>query len=358
MTNFRTIYTSFVDIGYDSEQDEDTNDKFEKYKEKIAGTILCLASSGLYLTNYFLINSNSMSVSDLLLLRSLLQTLLFSIIVHQKGLTLLPDDIVTNSMFIGKGLLGSVILFSSLFCVSLMPVTDTISILLVGIVLKLILTSLVQGEGLNGIHYISLSLSMLGLILKVQFHDLSEGRYQEGAAIAVVTILATCALQVMQTQEQVSMHLVQALWTGLSCLLISIFGSMLDHKAKLISFNIILLTWKDLGMMLLASLGGLLGTLLYMKAETLVSSKFIRSLSLADLVQALIGQYLVTGYYPGVVASIGHLLVGVSVLFIGFQEELISFVTKEQEVVPPYFADQTSCAKRPTETSRLLGSTS
>ena len=154
------------------------------------------------------------------------------------------------------------------------------------------------------------------------------------------------------------MHLVQALWTGLSCLLISIFGSMLDHKAKLISFNIILLTWKDLGMMLLASLGGLLGTLLYMKAETLVSSKFIRSLSLADLVQALIGQYLVTGYYPGVVASIRHLLVGVSVLFISFQEELISFVTKEQEVVPPYFADQTSCAKRPTETSRLLGGTS
>ena len=61
---------------------------------------------------------------------------------------------------------------------------------------------------MNGIHYISLSLSMLGLILKVQFHDLNEGRYQEGAAIAVVTILAACALQVMQTQEQVRILLI------------------------------------------------------------------------------------------------------------------------------------------------------
>ena len=130
----------------------------------IEGATLALVSGILFTGNNFVINQSSVSVSDVVLVRTVLQLLVYSVIIWARAERILPNSTMQQLYTLLQGLLfyslptllncssgltGAVAFICSLACVSFMAVPDALCIIFACPVVTILLSAVMLRDKLN-----------------------------------------------------------------------------------------------------------------------------------------------------------------------------------------------------------------
>ena len=122
-------------------------------------------SGAVFTANNFIINHFSICVSDLVLVRTVIQALIYgSVCVYRKEV-FLPGDSRQKILVIGQGIMASTTFITALASVSMMPVPDALCIIFANPIVTIILSSVMLRDKLNISKILSGFLLVTGIIL-------------------------------------------------------------------------------------------------------------------------------------------------------------------------------------------------
>jgi len=122
---------------------------FSKYKNSIVGVSLSLISGALFTGNNFIINLNRVSVCDLVLIRSILQLIIYTSICYYKDESFLPGTFKEKILIISQGVAAAMTFITALASVTYMAVPDALCIVFSCPVVTIILSAIILKDRLT-----------------------------------------------------------------------------------------------------------------------------------------------------------------------------------------------------------------
>ena len=304
-----------------------------------------MVSGILFTGNNFVINQSSVSVSDVVLVRTVLQLLVYSLIIWARSERILPTSpmqqlytLLQGLLFFfsptflncSSGLTGAVAFICSLACVSFMAVPDALCIIFACPVVTILLSAVMLRDKLNLVKIIAGALLLLGVILVCKppflFSDLLVPRdrlYYLGVLLASTACMAAGLMDVLVAKCSEVSTPVLVLWTAVIGLVISLIYCLTTPSSHILSPAISSLSWYTWATYTGLAVSGLLAFTTLTKSLQLISPNMVASLRSLELVLAFLVQSLLTGTSPEPLSCLGGGLILCGVLLLAFQDHII-----------------------------------
>lgn len=342
-------------------QQESWNSRHKQF----IGLSLAFISGGFFTANNFFINQFHVSVPDLLLVRTLMQMLIYSSICYYRNLSLLPGPTSQKLLILLQGVMSSLTFITALSAVSYMPVPDALCIVFSCPVVTIILSALVLKDRLGTGKIIAALLLLSGVVLVCKppflFHSLSHkermsdaeyGLYYVGLILALVSCFCGGVMNVVVSKCSSVASPVLVNMSAMLGLAMSLAYCLGDSQSLIISSEITSMSWQQWATFGGLSLSGLLAFTTLTKSLQLVSPNLVSSLRCVELVLAFGVQSLITMEEPSPLSCLGAGLIILGVIILAFhakveklEDEVIRFI---KNIGRPSYEDM--------ETGRLLGS--
>lgn len=333
--------------------------------KQFIGLSLAFISGGFFTANNFFINQFHVSVPDLLLVRTLMQMLIYSSICYYRNLSLLPGPTSQKLLILLQGVMSSLTFITALSAVSYMPVPDALCIVFSCPVVTIILSALVLKDRLGTGKIIAALLLLSGVVLVCKppflFHSLSHkermsdaeyGLYYVGLILALVSCFCGGVMNVVVSKCSSVASPVLVNMSAMLGLAMSLAYCLGDSQSLIISSEITSMSWQQWATFGGLSLSGLLAFTTLTKSLQLVSPNLVSSLRCVELVLAFGVQSLITMEEPSPLSCLGAGLIILGVIILAFhakveklEDEVIRFI---KNIGRPSYEDM--------ETGRLLGS--
>jgi len=333
--------------------------------KQFIGLSLAFISGGFFTANNFFINQFHVSVPDLLLVRTLMQMLIYSSICYYRDLSLLPGPTGQKLLILLQGVMSSLTFITALSAVSYMPVPDALCIVFSCPVVTIILSALVLKDRLGTGKIIAALLLLSGVVLVCKppflFHSLSHkermsdaeyGLYYVGLILALVSCFCGGVMNVVVSKCSSVASPVLVNMSAMLGLAMSLAYCLGDSQSLIISSSITSMSWQQWATFGGLSLSGLLAFTTLTKSLQLVSPNLVSSLRCVELVMAFGVQSLITMEEPSPLSCLGAGLIIIGVIILAFhakveklEDEVIRFI---KNIGRPSYEDM--------ETGRLLGS--
>jgi len=333
--------------------------------KQFIGLSFAFISGGFFTANNFFINQFHVSVPDLLLVRTLMQMLIYSSICYYRDLSLLPGPTGQKLLILLQGVMSSLTFITALSAVSYMPVPDALCIVFSCPVVTIILSALVLKDRLGTGKIIAALLLLSGVVLVCKppflFHSLSHkermsdaeyGLYYVGLILALVSCFCGGVMNVVVSKCSSVASPVLVNMSAMLGLAMSLAYCLGDSQSLIISSSITSMSWQQWATFGGLSLSGLLAFTTLTKSLQLVSPNLVSSLRCVELVMAFGVQSLITMEEPSPLSCLGAGLIIIGVIILAFhakveklEDEVIRFI---KNIGRPSYEDM--------ETGRLLGS--
>jgi len=336
-------------------------------KKMIIGIFLSTSSGILFTANNFIVNQFEVVVSDALVVRCVIQAIIFSCIIYWNGDRMLPWNWALPFL---QGLTGSISLITCLASISFMPVPDALCIIFTCPVITIIFSAIILGDKLNCVKCVSGLLLLLGVVLVTQppviFHTVvpaglasfftlpsaHDNLYFIGAALAGTGCVTGGLTRVLITKcgEGVSIPLLVN-WSALWGIIFSAGFCFFQPGSSILSPSITTISARDWLIFLGLALSGLMAFTLMTQALKLISPNLVSAFRALELVLAFAVQAILTGEAPDTLPCLGGSLILAGVLALTFQEKILNWFSFSQisEISP-----ENQAATEQTEYSRLV----
>jgi len=333
--------------------------------KQFIGLSLAFVSGGFFTANNFFINQFHVSVPDLLLVRTLMQMLIYSSICYYRELSPLPGPSSQKLLILLQGAMSSLTFITALSAVSYMPVPDALCIVFSCPVVTIILSAIVLKDRLGTGKIIAALLLLSGVVLvckppflfhsyshKARMTDEQYGLYYVGLILALVSCFCGGVMNVVVSKCSSVASPVLVNMSAVLGLAMSLAYCLGDSESLIISSRVTSMTWQQWATFGGLSLSGLLAFTTLTKSLQLVSPNLVSSLRCVELVLAFGVQSLITMEVPSPLSCVGAglIIIGVIVLayhatFEKLEDEVIRFI---KNIRRPNYENM--------ETGRLLGS--
>jgi len=318
---------------------EDSATSWYSHKSILLGVVLSLISGALFTTNNFIINQFGVVVSDAVLVRCVIQIIIFTFLILYSGDTILPEYTKKKLFTVSQGVIGAISFITSLASVSFMPVPDALCIIFACPVVTIVLSAVMLGDKLNCVKCFSGTVLLLGVILVCQppfifpnhpsgegpasfLMSSHDGLYYVGVALAGTACLTGGLMDVLIAKCEGVSTPVLVNWSAVSGLLITVSSSQALPGGRILSYDIFKITLADWIILIGLAASGLMAFTCMTLALKLISPNLVSSLRTLELVLAYGVQALVTGENPDVLSSIGGGLILCGVLVLTFQDKI------------------------------------
>merc|ERR1711892_864129 len=307
----------------------------KKYRKSIIGAQISVLSTALFTLNNILLKNFNLDISDVLLVRSVLQVGVLLAFICTTGNKLLPTTGQEKYLMMYRGLVGAIGLISTLASLSFIGLPDALFILSFQHMFTLLFTKIFKGDTLTSIKCFSSTLLFFGVILVTQpsciFHCSSwapflrlvpqPGMYGVGIALATLGSIA---------KSETVPTMVYSTWTTIFTLPVSIIFNLLQPGSLILSpfiSNISLTQWC---LFLVISLSGCVGFLLWIESLQFISPTTLSSLTGLEAVLSYPAQLVLSSQYADSWAGGGLVLLLTSLAIIAFHDA-IARVSKVRE---------------------------
>jgi len=315
-------------------------------KKIILGVVLSILSGFLFTANNFILNLFHIVVSDAVLVRCFIQTIIYSIIILYTGDKLLPEDRKKRIFTVLQGVLGAVRVITCFASVIFMPVPDALCIIFSGPVVTIILSVIILGDKITGVKCVSASLLLIGVIFVCQppflflepdseenlHHTLRkfllrqephhEGLYYVGVLMAVTGCITGGFMDVFISKCQGVSTSVLVNWSSISGLLIILLSSQALSDCNILSSNIVNISLTVWLILIGLAFSGLLAFTFMTAALKLIPPSIVSSLRTSELVVAYTVQTLITGLSPDPWSMGGGCLILTGVILLALENRI------------------------------------
>jgi len=308
-----------------------------------------LISGILFTANNFLIKQFNVVISDLLIVRSVLQITILSTFIYCSGEKLWQERKQLNVLTIVQGIAGSISVTSVLISISFIPLPDVLCIALLYPLATVFLTQILIRNALTSLPYSSFTLLVLGTFLVSQPSFLfpsspwppspmltsQPGMYTAGVVLACLAFIAWGGMTVGVERCQSVPVPVLALWTAIFSLPMAIFMNLLQPGSCVLSSCITLISSTTWLILIGLSLSGFLAFLLLIQAMKMISPTICSSLSILEIVLAYTSQLILSKTYPELLTCVGMMVVVVGVITITLHDQSVSRWTTVRVIRQP-----------------------
>jgi len=337
-----------------------------RLKNFILGASLSIISGVLFTANNFIINQYKVVVSDAVIVRCIIQTVLYSIVIQCSGDVLLPGTKMSKFLTLSQGLAGALSFITALASVSFMPVPDALCIIFSCPVVTIFLSAAILNDKLNSVKLFSGAILVLGILLVCQppflFAPSSpevtvapaisyllvkhDDSYFIGVALAIVACFTGGFMDVLAAKCEEVSTFVLVTWSAISGFIITVAASPLLSDGRILSKDIVNISLEDWLLFIGLAVSGLMAFTCLTAALKLISPNLVSSLRTLELVFAFTAQSLVTGQDPEMLPCLGGFLILAGVLTLTFQERILELMKHGVNFV---------AFNRASEYERLLG---
>jgi len=336
---------------------------FSKYKNSIVGVSLSLISGALFTGNNFIINLNRVSVCDLVLIRSILQLIIYTSICYYKDESFLPGTFKEKILIISQGVAAAMTFITALASVTYMAVPDALCIVFSCPVVTIILSAIILKDRLTVAKVTSGVLLLFGVILvcKPPFifdehpnDDVGNGtatmrlylmrkvvedypHYYIGVLLAVISCCSGGLMNVLISMCHDVSNSVLVAWSAVAGLAISLIYCVVNDKSYILSSHIVDTTLTQWLTFLGLSISGLLAFTTLTKSLQLISPSLVASLRCLELVLAFSVQIIISGSVPDLIVVIGAFLISLGVIILAFQKKIKEFQDKLKQMIKDYW---------------------
>jgi len=320
---------------------ENINDKKINFN-KIIGVLLSISAGILFSANNFMINQLNIVVSDAVVVRCILQIIIYGAIIYISGDRFLPEDNRKKVYTLIQGLAGSVAFITSLASVSFMPVPDALCIIFARPVVTILLSALILKDRLNIYKCFSGLLLLVGvtLVCKPPFlfnaliPDESEvtdngAMYFVGVYLALTACGTNGLMDVIIAKCEGVSTTVLVNWLAIPGLVIAVIYTQFDARSCILSANIVNISAYDWFILLATAVIGLLASITMCQAIKMISPAIVAALSTLELPLAYVVQTLLSGQVPDMFSCLGGGLILSGVLILSFHHKLPCFRSRQ-----------------------------
>jgi len=345
---------------------------------KFVGIVLALVSGILFTANNFLVNRYSVSACHLVLVRTLLQMLVYTIYCLVRSEPLLPGPPKQKMFILLQGFAAGLMLCCATTSFTLMPVPDALCIIFACPVVTIFLSALVLRDTIN-LPKVAAGLALfIGVvcvskppfIFQTVFQRVSEhpGSIPE-AVEALIAYLSKQSQDLPQDYDNYYLGVVMAVTAcvaqGVTCVMVakvrSVVTPVLANWASIMGLVMGVLYWliedRNTGLALEdetplnwalitgLSVCGLVAFTTLTLSLQLVSPNMVSSLRCLEMVGAFLVQSIITGLAPNILSSIGGGLIILGIVILGAEEKIEAgikeVVTRIKAVFTSQSEDQT-----------------
>jgi len=334
--------------------------------KQFIGISLALVSGGIFTANNFFINQFHVSVPDLLLVRTLMQMLIYSSICYYRDLSLLPGPSGQKMLILLQGAMSSLMVVTAVASVSYMPVPDALCIMFSCPVVTIILSAIVLKDRLSTGKVIAALLLLSGVVLvckppflfnsyspKARMTDADYDLYYVGLILALISCLSGGVNNVVVSKCRSVASPVLVNMSAVLGLAVSLAYCLGDSESLILSSRVTSMSWQKWATFGGLSLSALLAFTTLIKSLQLVSPNLVASLRCSELVMAFGVQSLITMEAPSLLSCLGAVLINLGVIILAYhatfeklEDKVIRFIKNIGSGRPSY---------EDMESGRLLG---
>merc|ERR1711892_1551602 len=306
----------------------------KKYRKSIIGAQISVLSTTLFTLNNILFKKFNLDISDVLLVRSVLQIGVLLALIRSTGNKLLPRTGQERYQMMYRGLVGAIGLISTLASLNFIGLPDALFILSFQHIFTLLFTKIFKGGSHTGIKCFSATLLFFGVILVTQpsciFHCSSwapflrlvpqPGMYGVGIALATLGSFAWSVMATAIAKSETVPTLVYSTWTTIFTLPVAIIFNLLQPGSLILSPFISDISLTHWCLFLVISLSGSVGFLLWIESLKFLSPTTLSSLTGLEAVLAYTAQLVLSSQYPDSWAGGGLVLLLASLAIIAFHD--------------------------------------
>ena len=350
--NFRANY-GYSNISGDSETVEECNRKWR------IGICLAVLSGVLFTATNFLIQYYDVNAFEILMVRSVLQTVILGLIVFNSNGALIPQSHYVKFFMLLQAVVGGFRLYFNFTSLAYMPLGDALTLVFTEPLFTVVLSFIILRIGIT-VWKALLSASLVaGMILSIQppflfpspeFKDPEDANntaaivstlleeedplvnvpdhgtsdYYFGVAMALSCAIcgALCNILINKCEGISSTALV--FYTGVAGILISVVGCSTDNDEDHLVERMSALTPASWSVLVLISFLGVLAYLCMTQALKTVSPTSVSVMRGLEIILAYVVQVVVMGQVPNLMGIFGALIVMGSVMGIAVEEKLNS----------------------------------
>jgi len=278
----------------------------QKVRNSVIGVTFSLLSGACFTGSNFLIKEFSADVSDVVLLRYVLQIIILSTVIVCLRERVWPDKTSDKCLTVCQGLTGSMNVITGVAYVSFMPVADGLTLVFCSPAVTILLSCLVLGDRLTLAKTVSALALVSGALLVCQPPVIfgSDTQWSAGYLVGVGLATTSCVTggltNVLIAKAQRVHMTVLVFWVAVCGMAISILYSLLSPQARLLTPFILSISLTDWMVLISSALGGLAAFSLLTKALQMISPSLVASLRSLMLVLAFCVQTLLTGQLPNI----------------------------------------------------------
>jgi len=348
--------------------------------KQFIGISLALVSGGIFTANNFFINQFHVSVPDLLLVRTLMQMLIYSSICYYRDLSLLPGPSGQKMLILLQGAMSSLMVVTAVASVSYMPVPDALCIMFSCPVVTIILSAIVLKDRLSTGKVLAGLLLLCGVVLVCKppflFNSNSQkarmtvrknhittsesynqddeySLYYVGFILALTSCISGGVNNVVVSKCRSVASPVLVNMSAVLGLAVSFAYCLGDSESLILSSRVTSMSWQQWGFFVGLSLSALLAFTTLIKSLQLVSPNLVASLRCSELVMAFGIQSLITMEAPSLLSCLGAVLINLGVIILAYhatfeklEDKVIRFIKNIGSGRPSY---------EDMESGRLLG---
>jgi len=327
------------------------------YKTVLLGTFLSIISGLLFTANNFIINQFHIVVSDVVVVRCIIQIIVCTCSIYYTGDNILPDSTKKKILTVSQGLIGSISFIACLASVSFMPVPDAMCIIFTCPVVTIVLSAIMLGDKINSLKCFSGTLLILGVVLVCQppflFHQTAASQtnyslllsshtdlYYVGVAVAATACCTGGLTNVLIAKCEGVSTWVLLNWAAISGLGIVIAFSQTEFGSHILSPDILCISWLDWIVLIGLAVSGILAFSSMVKPLKLISPNLVSSLRTLELVLAYVVQIIITGDNPDIWSCFGGGFILIGVLVLAFQDKISEMFSPSQRPQGPTLPEQ------------------
>ena len=311
----------------------------------------------------------NLDYADTMLVRSLTQVFILSLVIMYKGLSIFPNHgeenmIKIRILTIVQGFWGAIMITCGFCCVLFMPLGDAMTVLFTTPLSTMIMAAIFLKHRLR-LFKITCCLMLLSgavLVIRPTFlfpdpdpdldfvsqtlntslkgfqslialedhyqeqHDYHNYYYYIGALIAFVSALSDGCLNVAINYCHQVKPAVLLWWAGIGGIIVSLVSNTFDHNAKILGPHITEVTWMEWMSLLGITMSGLIGYFCMTKSLQMIDPTTVAFIRALEIIFGYAFQIIIMHQLPTLLSIAGASLVLISILAITLQNYLLSII--------------------------------
>jgi len=322
---------------------ETSTEEDETSKKKvIIGILLAFSANILFTANNFIIKLLKVNVSDAVLVRCVIQIIIFSTYTYQKGESFIPQEKIQVLLLCLQGVGGSLAVILSFASVRAIPVLDAMAIIYLSPLITMFLASCMLGDRLTLLKFMSGLVIVSGELLVCQppflFPNASTVTGGDSHLLGMGLAFAAClsgsfnAIFVNMLGKKSVPVSVLVSWVAVASLVLASFYSLIVGDSQILSPSIKQLTPYDWMLLIGLSLTGILSFLCVTLSLQMAPPPLIVSVRSMELLCSTVGTVIVTKQMPSWITCLGVFIITGGVLSLTLQKQILKVTNKIAEM--------------------------